>query len=286
MVAANGLAISAFARASLFFDDPALAKTASRAAELMLRQAHVDNRLRRLANAGNSGADAVLDDYAFLIAGLLDLHEATGEVRWIATAQSLTAEMIAAYFDAKSGRFLLTRSDAMTALARPAPATDDVQPSGNAVAALDLLRLAAWTGDAGPRARAARALRGLAGPLAAQPTRCRDKLVALDVLLDAPPEIVIVTPGDRAAAAPFLAELRRRWLPNRVLTVLPATEVATVAASVPLLAGRRLLDGRPTAYVCRNFACQRPTTDPAELGRQLDRLSRPSTASELAPTPP
>lgn len=110
--------------------------------------------------------------------------------------------------------------------------------------------------------------------------------MALDFLLDAPPEIVVLTPGDRSAAAPFLAELRRRWLPNRVLTVLPASEVATAAAAVPLLAGRHLLDGRPTAYVCRNFACQRPTTDPAELGRQLDRLARKPTPAGPAPNPP
>lgn len=272
VVSGNALAISALARGAFALDAPEWAEGAAAAATELLSRAHRGGRLLHLATSDGTPVAALLNDYALLVAALLDLHEATGELRWLATARSLTAEMIAAFADPERRGFRRTREELPLSLARPSAASDDLGPSGNAVAALDLLRLAAWTGEADMRARAEETLAALALALDERPEGCGELLLAVDFLRAAPAEIVIVTPGPRATARPFLAELRKRYLPHRVLTVIPEGELADAAATAPLVAGRRALDGRATAYLCRRFACQRPTPDPVEFGRQLDRI--------------
>lgn len=276
VVAWNGLAISALARAAMTLDMPAYATVAARAADTVLAPATRDGRLPRRLVDGRPGQAAVLDDYACLIAGLLDLAEATGDVRWIASARRLDAVVEAHFEDHAAGGFFLTADDGEALLARDRPLDDGAEPSGNSVMAMNLLRLSELTGDARYRARAEAAIASAVPLLNRAPLAAGELLLAVDFLLDQPREIVIVTaPGD-AGAAPFLTVLRKRFLPNRVLLVAPARDVATVARTAPIASEKLALDERTTAYVCKDHHCDLPTHDPDRFAAQLDAIGTPA----------
>ena len=265
----NGLMISALARAALAFDEPGYAQRAAGAAGFVLEHLRVDGRLRRSYAGGAAHHDAYLADYAFLIAGLLDLSEATGERRWLDEAIALD-RVLAAHYEDPAGGFYATADDHETLLAREKPADDGAEPSGNSVQALNLLRLSELTGDDRYRQRAERTLRAFAQALAKDPASLAEMLLALDFALDAPREIVIVAPTSRAEAAPLLAELRRQFVPNRVLAVaVEGADLARQAERGPLLTGKTAIGGRATAYVCKRRVCALPTSDPKVFAAQL-----------------
>ena len=274
----NGLAIGAFARAALLFGAPAYAERAARAATAVLAPFAEEGRLRRSLRRGALGPPAVLDDYAGLIAGLLDLYEATGDVRWFATAQNLARTMESAFADTASGAYCFTAADDTPALLRRVEWSDGVEPSGNALAALDLLRLAAFTGDETLRARAARLIAAAGPSLAASPDGHAALLLAIDWQRTPPREIVLVAPRDRRELEPFLARMRRLFVPTRVVSTHTAAEIPEAAKRIPLVAGKLPRGGRATAYVCHGFVCDRPTTDPevfaAELAHPLTKSSQ------------
>jgi uncharacterized protein len=276
----NGLAISAFARAAEVLREPALATRAAGAATFVLRALRAGGRLERSWFEGKTSGTAVLDDYAFLIAGLLDLYEATSEPRWLAEALTLEAALEAHYADPRGG-FFLVADDHEALLVRDKPAYDGAEPSGNSVALLNLLRLHELSGDDRWRARAAAGLRAFAKPLAERPEGLVGMLAAVDFSTDRPKEIVIVTPAAGGDAEPLLARLGASFVPNRVVAVVRegAAERA-LAPLVPLVADKVALGGRATAYVCEARVCALPTADPAELGRQLARVA------PLAPAAP
>ena len=265
----NGLMISALARAALVLDQPADAQRAARAADFVLQRMRSDGRLRRSFAGGAAHHDAYLADYAFMIAGLLDLYEATGERRWLDQAIELDS-VLAAHYEDPAGGFFATADDHEKLLAREKPADDGAEPSGNSVQALNLLRLGELTGDDRYRQRGERTLRAFAKPLTDDPASLAEMLLALDFALDAPKEIVIVAPTARAEAAPLLAELRRQFVPNRVLVVaVEGDDLARQAERVPLLAGKTALGGKATAYVCKRRVCALPTSDPAAFAKQI-----------------
>ncbi len=277
----NGLMISAFARAALVLDDPSYAQRAARAADFVLGRMRVDGRLRRSFAGGAARTDAYLADYAFMTAGLLDLYEATGERRWLDQAIDLD-RVLAAHYEDAAGGFFATSDDHETLLAREKPADDGAEPSGNSVQALNLLRLHELTTDDRYRQRAERTFRAFAKPLADAPTSMAEMLLALDFALGTPKEIVIVAPHARAEAAPFLAELRRQFVPNRVLVVaVEGADLTDQATRVPLLAGKTASGGKATAYVCRQHECELPTADPAVFAQQL----RDKGATTATPRP-
>ena len=278
LVGWNGLMISAFARAGLAFGEAAWTRRAERAAEVLLERARPDGRLVRYLIDGRPHGVGVLDDYAFLEAGLLDLFEATGEVRWLEAARALQSELDAA-FATGTGGYWLTRHDAEPLLAREKPGSDGARPSGNSVAALNLLRLYLWTSDESYRAEAEMTVRSFSTALDERPTQLGRLLDAVDFMLDTPKEILIVTPGERAEAEPFLRELGSVFLPNRILVVVPEPELERLAQQVPLLQRKRALDGRTTAYVCENRVCDLPARDPALFRKQLDQRP-PKTGKE------
>jgi len=265
VVSWNGLMISALSRAARTLDRPDYAARAGRAAEAILTAKRRDKRLPHTI-AGN-GAAAFLSDYAFLVAGLLDLYEATGEVRWFAAAQDLDRDL-ARDFEDPAGGYFLTARDASPPLVRTKPIEDGAEPSGNSVQAMNLLRFLAFTGDDRYRQRAERLLQAAAGALADSPQTCGDLLLAVEMALAPPPEVVLVA-ARRAELAPFLAALRGTYAPRAVTSALIAGEIAETARAIPLVEGKIAQGGLPTAYVCRGFVCRQPTHDPAELVRQL-----------------
>jgi uncharacterized protein YyaL (SSP411 family) len=268
LAAWNGLMISAYARAAVVLGDPEYAESAKEAAEFVLAAMHRDGRIFRSWKDGRLHRAGYLDDYAFLIAGLLDLQDATGELVWFQHAIALDDVLAAHFEDREAGGFFTTSDDGEPLLAREKPAYDGAEPSGNSVHALNLLRLYELTGKESYRRRALGTIGALGGRLAADPTALGELLLAVDWQLDAPKEIVIATPRSRDQAAPFLAELRRHFVPNRVV-LLVAPDDDDQNTLVPLIEGKGALGGRPTAYVCENRVCDLPTSDPAVFARQI-----------------
>ncbi len=285
LAAWNGLMISAFARGALVLGDSAYARRAERTAEFVLTRMSEDGRLKRSFRGGRARIEAYLDDYAFMIAGLLDLYEATGKPRWLREAIALDAALEKHYEDPAGGYFM-TADDHEKLLAREKPSYDGAEPSGNSVQALNLLRLSELTTQDRHRERADHLLRAFGMRLTESPTSLSELLLAVDFRLDVPKEVVIVTPRSRADAEPFLARLRTAFLPNRVLAVAVAgADQKDQEKLVSLLQDKVPQSGKATAYVCEGGICKLPTTDPAVFARQI-RETRPlGAASPKSSTP-
>jgi uncharacterized protein YyaL (SSP411 family) len=269
----NGLMISAFARAGQAFQAPALTQTGVRAADHVLATMLVDGRLQRSALGGQPSGAGYLDDYACMIAALLDLYEATLDPRWLRQALALERVVDAHFRDADGGGYYLTADDGEPLLAREKPAYDGPEPAGNSVMLLDLLRLGELTGDDRFRVRAEATLRAFAPTLADDPTAMPHLLSGLDFQLDRPKEIVILTPHDRSEAAPFLSQLSEHYVPNRVVAVATEGERDRLAELVPLVTDKVAAGGRPTAYVCERRVCSLPTSDPEVFATQIERVA-------------
>ena len=280
LAAWNGLMISAYARAALVLGDASYADRAASAAEFVLGKMLKNGRLRRSYKDGQARNEAVLEDYAFLAAGLIDLFEATDEPRWLKDAIALDA-VLESHYEDKNGGFFLTPDDHETLLARQKPSYDGAEPSGNSVQALNLLRLHELTTEDRYRRRAERALRAFKDRLARAPASLSELLLAVDFQLDVPKEIVIVTPRSRAVAEPLLAELRATFLPNRVLSVVTeGRDLAAQAKVVPLVEGKVVRKGQATAYVCEKQVCELPTTDPRVFAGQIRKVQPLGKAAE------
>ena len=261
LTAWNGLMISSFARAGLAFAREDYVEHAARAAEALLRMHESGGVLRRTGRHAG-----MLEDYAFFAAGLVDLFEATGEGRWLATARRLH-ETLAQRFAHPDGGFFRTPADHEALLAREKPGYDGAEPTGNSVAALTLLRLEALTGEAGWREQAERLLRSFGSLLAGAPAALGEMLLAVDFLLAEPREVVLVRP-EKGDDRELLDVVRRRFAPWQVL--LRHREETPPAT--PLAESRPAQRGKATAYVCVRGACQLPVTEPQPLAALLDRV--------------
>ncbi|MFH9354328.1 thioredoxin domain-containing protein [Kitasatospora sp. NPDC017646] len=263
----NGLAIAALAETGALLDRPDLVEAAERAADLLLA-VHLtpDGRLLRTSRDGRPGTNAgVLEDYADTAEGFLALYAVTGEAEWLQLAGGLLDTVLRHFTDETSGALYDTADDAEELIRRPQDPTDNATPSGWTAAAGALLGYAAYTGSARHRTAAERAL-GIVGALAGRAPRFIGwGLAVAEALQDGPREVAVVGPADD----PATAALRRAALLGTAPGAVVAVGVPEEAAEVPLLADRPLVGGAPAAYVCRHFACEAPTTDPAVLGARL-----------------
>ncbi len=272
LAAWNGLAIAALADASvaLAARDPVAAGRYREAGE-RAAGAIVDGLLRpdgsllRSWKDGRAVGAGVLEDHAHLAAGLLALYEATFDERWFTTARALMDRVLARFAD-PAGGFFDTADDHERLVTRPKDVQDNAVPSGNAMAARVLLRLAAWTGEGAYRKAAERAMRSVVPFVARYPTGFAQWLGAMDLALAPVVEVAIVGAPDDPATVALLTEVRAGFRPNQVVSV--AADGA--ASEVPLLRDRVAIEGRPTAYVCRGFVCRLPVADATGLRTQLD----------------
>jgi hypothetical protein len=274
LAAWNGLMVSAFARGALVLGDEHYQKVASSAADFVLTRMRRDGRLLRSFKDGKARHAGYLDDHAFVIAGLLDLYEASGNVRWLREALVLDAVLEKHFEDRQNGGYFMTAADHEALLAREKPSYDGAEPSGNSVQALNLLRLHELTTDDRYRRRAEQTLKAFGGQLEKSPASMSEMLLAVDFHLDVAKEIVIVAPRSRAEAGPLLAQLQATFVPNRVLTVVGEGNRKRHALLVPLVEGKTARAGKPTAYVCKKRVCDLPTSDPAVFARQLAEVKR------------
>jgi uncharacterized protein YyaL (SSP411 family) len=244
----NGLASAALAEAGRRLGRAEYVHAGVAAAESVLREPE----LVRSRREGRTSGPGFLDDYANVAHGLLELHVATGDLRWLEEARRLAEEAVARFGDDAHGGFFLAPRDGERLVAEKKELDDHPIPSGNAMLAHVLLRVARIYGDDELERRAVGVFRLLRDAIPRSPSAFGWALVALDLHFSPPRELAVVGPPDSDVARAALAG----WQPATVVAVGPAE-------AVPLLAGKGLVDGRPAVYVCERFACQAPETDPA-----------------------
>ena len=265
----NGLAMRAFAEAGAALGRQDYVEKANINAKFLLDSLVRDGRLLRTYRNGEAKLNGYLEDYAFLIDGLLVLHEATLDGRWLDESISLGEAMVDLFWEESEGRFYDTGRDHEELVLRPRDYTDNATPCGSSMAADVLLRLAVITGDSEHQRRAVTSLRSVRELMSRFPTGAGHWLGALDFYLSTPKEIAIVGGAGDAETNALLSEVSRRYLPNRVLVGSVGDGTAETRSGVPLLEDRDRVDGKATAYVCENYACNFPVTEPAALAAQL-----------------
>ncbi len=259
----NGLTIAALAEAGRAFGRPELVEAAARAAGFVLSALRRDDgRLLRAWRAGRTSGPAFLDDHAMLADGLLTLYEATFDRRWWDEALRVATEMRRLFADTDNGGFFDTGSDTDDAILRPKELIDNAVASGNSAASDVLLRIRALTGDGDWEHAATGSLRLVRPLLERAPLGFGHALSALDRYLAPSLEVALI--GEPEAARALLDAAEPPYLPNMVVAGGEAgsTEPA-------LLRDRPALDGKPAAYVCRDFACDAPVSDPRALAERL-----------------
>jgi uncharacterized protein YyaL (SSP411 family) len=246
----NGLALAALAEGARRLERPDLLAVASGLGELLAA-----DPLWRTLREGRAKYPAYLEDYANVAHGLYELHVATGDLRWLREARQMALAAVELFGDPERGGFFLTSTDGEQLVARQKAFDDNPTPAGSSMLAFVLLRLARIWGDDELERQAVGALRLVRDLLPRAPAAFGWALCALDLHLSPPRELAIV--GDPQSDVAHAA--LRGFDPNAVVAFGPAD-------GVPLLEGKTPVDGKPAVYVCERFVCQKPVTDPAELG--------------------
>jgi len=267
----NGLMIAALAKGARVLDEPVYADAAIRAIRFILAKLRDSNgRLMHRYRDGEAAVPGFLDDYAFLIWGLVELYETTFDVLYLRTALGLNSDLLEHFWDEESGGLYFTADDAENLLVRKKEIYDGAVPSGNAVTMLNLLRLGRMTADPELERRAARIAQAFSATVQQSPAAYTQLLVAVDFALGPSCEVVIV--GDLHAddTQAMLKALRGQFAPISVVLFRPDNaESPEISRLAKFTLAQRSIDGKATAYVCSNYACKRPTTDADEMLRVL-----------------
>ncbi|WP_298035919.1 thioredoxin domain-containing protein [uncultured Desulfuromonas sp.] len=268
----NGLAIAALARGGAVLGDPEAVEAAARTADFLLaRMRSESGRLLRRYRLGEAAIPAFLEDYAFLLHGLLELYQAGFVPRRLEQALSLAGEMDELFSDDRGGYFDTGR-DAETALVRGRSSQDGALPSGASLACLSLLRLGRLCGDSGLEKKGERLLGSLLPQVVRHPAAYSQTLIALDYALGPKSEVVVVAAPGGEPPDHLLQVLRGRFLPHtEVLLYRPGDRC--LEALSPLVRGKEPSDGRAAAFLCREQSCQKPVTDARGLESLLDEIS-------------
>ncbi len=255
----NGLMLAALAEGSLVLGEPRYAEAASKAAGFLLDHLRTpEGRLLHSYKDGQAKFNAYLDDYADLIDGLTRLYEVTGSPRWIEAAVDLARVMIDEFHDAEKGGFFYVGRSHEALIVRQKDAYDNATPSGNAMAATALVRLAALTGRADFEALARSTLQAAHLVLERAPAAAGQSLIALDFLLAPAREFAVIPGGDPAETRAALEMIHAGFDPHKVVAPAPAEVTPELSGLVPLLADRPSKEGKVTIYLCENFACRSP----------------------------
>jgi uncharacterized protein YyaL (SSP411 family) len=286
VTANNALMISALAKAYRVLGDESYRAAAVRAADFLARELHDAGRgvlLRCWRRGARGRAEGFAEDYAYLVQALLDLYEATFELRWLQWAEGLQAKMDELFWDERDGGYFNSAAGDPSIVLRLKEDYDGAEPAPGSVAAMNLLRLAAMLGAApggqasgAPgaatdyRERGRRTIEALRDRWGGAPQALPQLLCALELALEAPRHVVLA--GDPGAAdfRALAAVLSERLGSYRTVLAADSGEAQRwLAQRAPWIAGMVPQDGRATAYVCEEFACQAPVSNPAELRRLL-----------------
>ena len=268
----NGLMISALAQGGAILGEPRYAEAARRAAEFVLARMYDAGRgiLLRRYRQGDAAIPGFLDDYAAFTQGLLDLYEAQFDLRHLQAAVRLTEKQRELFEDTANGGFFSSAANEQDLVLRVKEDYDGAEPSGNSLAAMNLLRLAQMNGRADFRESAEKTFAAFASRLAHVPVAIPQMLAACEWVMGQPREVIVA--GDRTAADTqvLLAALRARFVPAKVVLLVDSEETrAELAKGIPSIGSMAELHGRAAAYVCRDYTCQLPVTEPSELNAIL-----------------
>ncbi len=275
LAANNGLMISALARAHQVLgseDGTRYLDAAVRAAEFLARELHDAQRgvLFRTWRAGRAGTEGFAEDYAFVIQGLLDLYEASFDLRWLQWAVWLQRTLDAQFWDEAHGGYFNSSAGDRHLVLRLKEDYDGAEPAASSVAAMNLFRLAAIAQDEALRQRGRRTVEAFRDRWSKAPHALPQMLCALELALEPPRHVVLAGDPARPDFRALAAVLHERLGPRRILLGATGGEAREwLARRAPWLAGMEPRDGRATAYVCEEFACQAPVTEPAELRARL-----------------
>lgn len=266
----NGLMIAALAGASRALGDISYAAAAKEAADFALATMRTGSgRLLRRYRQGEVAYPAYADDYAFLIWGLIELYETLFEVKYLAEAVRLQEDMVA-IFGGQEGGFYYSGNDGEKMIVRAKTADDGATPSSNSVAALNLLRLAGMTGNPAWEEQADRLIKAFAGQVSLIPYAHTHFLQAVDFAIGPALEIIIAGDPRSAVTQEMISTVNSLYLPNRVLLLKRGGQAGDELSEVaPFTRAMHAGESGPAAFVCKNFKCERPTGNPAELERLI-----------------
>jgi uncharacterized protein YyaL (SSP411 family) len=273
LTAWNGLMIAAFAKAAQVLGDEQYVKAAEETVEfvydnLMRKE---DGRLLARYRDGEAAFPAYLEDYAFLAWGLVELYEATLDIEYLEKALHLVGDMRDLFWDERAGGFFYYGKDGESLITRSKELYDGAMPSGNSVAAWVLMRLSRMTVNADLEELVQKMLRVFAADLWRYPRAYAAFLLAVDLFYGSPRQIVVANEAGRGEMKDILAEIGQHFIPNAVVLYNDPTREATVAKLIPHVQAQGPVEGKPTVYICENFACQKPVTDRELLGPALER---------------
>jgi uncharacterized protein YyaL (SSP411 family) len=268
----NGLMISAFARAAQVLDDPAYSESATRAASFIRERLFDAERKILLRNyrEGPSKVEGFADDYAFVIQGLLDLYEASFEVGWLQFAIELQEIQDRLFLDEGGGGYFSGTGQDASILLRLKENNDSAEPAASSVAALNLLRLAQIRDEKRWYEHAEKTISAFSPQIGHFPSAMPQMLVALDLILSRPRQIVVAGKRDSKETRALLEEVHRHFLPNKILLLADGgAGQQYLEKKLEALRDMKPVDGKPAVYVCENFTCQAPVTDSKALGEML-----------------
>jgi uncharacterized protein len=272
IVAWNGLMISAYARAAQVLDAPRYLEIATRAAKFLRTNLYEKKSklLYRNYRGGRSNIEAFADDYAFVIQGLLDLYEASFDVDWLKFAVQLQETQDRLFFDEKNGAYFSTSGKDESVFLRMKDDNDGAEPSASSIAALNLLRLSQFRDEKQMAERARKTINAFTITLSHFPSAIPQMLVALDNSLSKPRQIVLAGKKDAPETKALLREVNRHFLPKTVLLLADGAEGQKyLGEKNEAIRAMSPIDGKPAAYVCENFTCKAPVTDPKALSELL-----------------
>src|SRR5215471_3071390 len=277
LTAWNGLMLTSFAEASAVLSRDDYLQVARANARFLLRELQRDGLVLRTWKNGEAKLNGYLEDYASLIDGLTSLYEVTGELEWLESAIRLTDQMIDQFWDDEAGGFFFTGKAHEQLIVRSKEWLDNATPSGNSLATLVMLRLAALTGNDDYRRRATTILRLVADQIRRFPSAFGLALTALDFYLSSPLEIVLVGNSSDPRFTDLYHSIWRTYLPNRVIAQCSEAYDRAVRL-LPLFQGRDTLQTQPTAFVCQGSTCRAPAFSGRELGREIRAAAQSSSA--------
>jgi uncharacterized protein YyaL (SSP411 family) len=276
----NGLMIAAMARAGQALQDTGYTDAARRAADFVLdKLRRPDGRLLKRYREGEARFPSHLEDYAFLGMGLIDLYEATFDPRYLRAAMELTDTTLRHFWDEQRGAFFLTADDGEALIVRSKEIYDGAIPSGNSVAVYNLVRLSRLTGNLEYAERADQLMRSFSGVISRGPANFSMFMTGVDFRIG--PSLEVVIAGDPGAddSLRMIQAVQTRFLPRRVMLFRPGNvPMPEIAKLAPYAAPMKPMGNAATAYVCRNFACDLPTTNVTKMLKSIDR-GRPASVS-------
>jgi uncharacterized protein YyaL (SSP411 family) len=268
----NGLMISAFARGAQLLNDSRYLDSAVRAAKFI--RAHLwdekSKLLFRSYREGRSNVEGFSDDYAFVIQGLLDLYETSFDVDWLKFAGELQEAQDRLFFDQKSGGYFSTSGKDKNVVLRMKDDNDSAEPAASSVSALNLLRLAQIRNDKKLEDQGKKTIEAFSPTLSRFPSAMPQMLVALDFSSSKPRQIVIAGKPDAPESKALTSEVHRHFLPNKVLLLADESGKNYLGEKNEAIGAMSLVAGKPAAYVCENFTCKAPVTDPKALRKLLE----------------